>query len=74
MARYVPEKNKTVKVRSTVNVIGLTPGQIAEVDDTKQVRDLISGGLLVLLVNRTEIAKPAPTPVVVEDTADTDED
>jgi hypothetical protein len=75
MARPIPEKNKTVKVRSTVTVLGLNPGQIAEIDDTKQVRDLIAGGLLVLIVSKSDLAPkalapaPAPTPetVLVED-------
>lgn len=64
MARPLPIKNKTVKVRSTVTVLGLNPGQIAEIDDTQQVRDLIAGGLLVLIVSKGEIA--ATKPVVTE--------
>lgn len=70
MARALPEKNKTVKVRSTVNVLGLNSGQIAEIDDTKAVRDLIAAGLLVLLVDKTE-TKPAPKPVIVETVEET---
>lgn len=69
MARPIPEKRKTVKVRSTVSVLGLNAGQIAEIDDTKQVRDLIGGGLLVLLVDVNEIAPKkvaAPKPAPIE--------
>lgn len=52
MARTTPTKSKTVTVQSGVNVGGLTPGQIAEVDDTQQVRDLIEGGLWTLVVKK----------------------
>jgi hypothetical protein len=41
---------KTVKVRSSVHVVGLAPGEEAEIDDTDEVRSLIKRGLLTLLV------------------------
>lgn len=77
MARPIPEKRKTVKVQSTVNILGLTPGQIVEIDDTQQVRDLVGAGLLVLVMTKAEFAKhsapaPAPAPVVEDITEDED--
>jgi hypothetical protein len=41
---------KTVKVRSAVNVGGLSAGQEAEVEDTDQTRSLIKSGYWALLV------------------------
>lgn len=61
MARAIPVKSKTVVVRSTVTVGGMSAGQIAEVDDSQKTRDLISAGLWVLLISKTA----APEPVVV---------
>jgi|GEM_PF-3831744 len=69
MARPLPVKTKTVKVRSNVNVGGLTPGQFAEVDDNKYARDLIATGLWTLLVDKAAPASapaPAPAPAVEE--------
>lgn len=56
MARTIPFRGKTVKVRSTANVGGLTPGQIAEVDDTSYTRGLVSAGLWTLLITTEEEA------------------
>lgn len=53
MARTV--KSKTLKVQSGVNAGGLTPGKIAEVEDTAQVRGLIAAGLWTLLVTEAEL-------------------
>lgn len=39
----------TVKVRATVNVIGLRPGQEAEISDNDLTRSLLRAGLLLLL-------------------------
>lgn len=38
-----------VKVRSTINVLGLKPGQEAEIDLTEVTRDLLRAGYLLLL-------------------------
>lgn len=38
-----------VKVRSTINGLGLKPGQEAEIDLTETVRDYIKHGLFLLL-------------------------
>lgn len=39
----------TVKVRATVNTIGLKPGQEAEISDNELTRNLLRAGLLLLL-------------------------
>lgn len=65
MARTLPVKGKTVKIRSNVNIAGLRPGQMAEVDDTQKTRDLISAGLWTLLV--TKSTEPVQAPIVVEE-------
>lgn len=72
MARQIPVKNKTVKVRSNVNVLGLAPGQMAEVDDDARTRGLIEAGLWTLLVEKAVAAaaalaaEPVPAPTVEE--------
>lgn len=38
-----------VKVRATVNVLGLKPGQEAEIDMTEVTRNLLRSGLFQLL-------------------------
>lgn len=55
MARPLPYKGKTVKVRSNVNTGGMEPGQIAEVDDTSYTRGLIAAGLWTLLLTTAEL-------------------
>lgn len=61
----MPIKSKTVKIVSMVNVAGLQPGQMAEVDDTTQTRDLIAAGLWTLLVSSDEISALPETPVTI---------
>lgn len=60
-------KPKTVKVISAITVGGLQPGQIAEVDDGQQTRDLIEAGFWTMLVESgtaaAAIAAPVDTPV-----------
>jgi hypothetical protein len=43
-----------VKVRSTMNIIGLKAGQQAEIDLTSQVVALLRSGYLVLLRPKTD--------------------
>lgn len=38
-----------VKVRATVNVLGMKPGQEAEIDMTEVTRSLLKSGLFLLL-------------------------
>ena len=67
MARAsVPVKNKTLKVQSAVHVGGLTPGQMAEVDDSGQTRGLIEAGLWVLVLTPAEMSVVVAEPVVEE--------
>lgn len=54
MARPLPYKGKTVKVRSNVTTGGMEPGQIAEVDDTSFTRGLVSAGLWTLILTPEE--------------------
>lgn len=61
----MPIKSKTVKIVSMVTVAGLQPGQMAEVDDTAQTRDLIAAGLWTLLVSPEEVSALPETPVTV---------
>lgn len=61
-------KPKTVKVISAITVGGLQPGQIAEVDDGQQTRDLIEAGFWTMLVESgtaaaAVIAAPVDTSV-----------
>jgi hypothetical protein len=49
---------KTIRVRAVVGILGLRPGQIADVDHTKQVRALLGRGLVEEVV--TETAAPVP--------------
>lgn len=44
----------TVKVRSTINTLGLKPGQEAEIDLDERVRALIKTGYLLLLRQKTD--------------------
>jgi len=76
MARPVPTKTKTVKIRSNANIGVLAPGQIAEVEYSQKARDLIESGLWTLLVAPQEaktFSAPAPKPVVEDEPVIADE-
>lgn len=44
----------TVKVKATVTMFGLNPGQEAEIDLDERVRALIKAGYLILLRPKTD--------------------
>lgn len=52
-------KPKTVKVISAITVGGLQPGQIAEVEDGQQTRNLIEAGFWTMLVESGTAAAAA---------------
>ena len=73
MARsQVPVKSKTIMVQSGVNVGGLVPGQIAEVDDTEQSRGLVTAGLWTLIVSKKDREEAVEALTTVESTEELD--
>ncbi len=67
------DMSRHLLVRATVNVVGLVPGERAEIEDTPLVQGMIRSGLLTLLraPQRTEITFTVDSPeatVVTEPT------
>lgn len=62
-------KPKTVKVISAITVGGLQPGQIAEVEDGQQTRNLIEAGFWTMLVESGTAAAAAAVIAAPVDTS-----